>query len=124
MIAANVVSYSAQVAMLVLACAALPRVLGVRSPALQYLFWRSLLALGLLLPAIEPWRSERMVLAPAPAAFASSPLAGAATAGGLPPGVPLAALAPAIAGVVLLLGMAARLAWLSVGIIRLQRLRT
>ncbi|HEX4565583.1 MAG TPA: energy transducer TonB [Vicinamibacterales bacterium] len=73
---ANLVSYSAQVAALVLFCAAVPRVLGLRSPGLQYLFWRALLAVCLLLPIVEPWQTHEMAFVPAPAAFASSAVPG------------------------------------------------
>ena len=50
MTAANVVAYAAQVTLIVLACAGLPRLLGLRSPGVQYAFWRTLLAVCLLLP--------------------------------------------------------------------------
>jgi len=36
--AANVVAWSAQITLVVLACAGLPRLLGVRSPGVQYAF--------------------------------------------------------------------------------------
>ena len=79
MTAANLVSYSAQIAGLVLACAAIPRVLALRSPGLQYLFWRVLLAVCLLLPIVEPWRIREMTAVAAPAVFAASAVPGRTT---------------------------------------------
>ena len=121
MTAGNLVSYSAQIAILVLACGAFPRALRLRSPGLQYVFWRALLALCLLLPMIEPWQHHEMVFVPASPAFASSAVRGAPPSSS---GIP----APfgnsvTIAGMVILCGMLARLAWLSAGVVRLQRLR-
>src|SRR6478735_831864 len=38
----NLVAYAVQVAIIVLVCAGLPRLLGLRSPGVQYAFWRTL----------------------------------------------------------------------------------
>ena len=122
MTAANLVSYSAQIAGLVLACAAIPRVLALRSPGLQYLFWRVLLAVCLLLPIVEPWRIREMTAVAAPAVFAASAVPGRTTPA-TPDAVPSFAVFTSGAALVLLLGIAARLVWLGVGVIRLQRLR-
>lgn len=117
----NVVSYSAQLAILVLACAALPRVLRVRSPGLQYLFWRLLLVLCLLLPVVEPWQERDMTLGSATAVFASA--AGVtSSAAARPTAWSFDAIAARVA-LVLLFGIAARLCWLSAGVFRLRRLR-
>jgi TonB family protein len=119
---ANLVSYSAQLAILVLGCAALPRMLRLRSPRLHYLFWRALLVLCLVLPIVEPWQTRKVTFVSATAAFRSS--AGVAST----PAVNGAEWSvDAIAGrlaLVLLFGIAVRLAWLGVGVFRLRRLRT
>jgi hypothetical protein len=39
---ANFLAYAAQITIIVLACAGLPRLLGLRSPAVQYAFWRTI----------------------------------------------------------------------------------
>jgi len=122
MTAANLLSYSAQVALLVGVCAALPRVLGLRSPGLQYVFWRVLLAVCLLLPLAQPWRHEIMEFVAAPglppvaAVVGPPPGAGAST-------VPLQVRLAGVVGILLLGGIGARLSWLCLGISRLRRMR-
>jgi TonB family protein len=120
--AANVLAYCAQVMLLVLVCAGLPRVLGLRSPVVQYAFWRTLLAVCLLLPLVQPLRPANMVFVPAPeqpsAAVTPPPLAVA----------PIASISSPfdwtrIVLVVLVAGVAARLLWLVVGAVQLRAMR-
>jgi hypothetical protein len=66
MTAANVLAYAGQVSLVVLACAGLPRLLGLRAPGLQYAFWRTVLAVCLLLPFAQPWKPTEMVFVPGP----------------------------------------------------------
>jgi TonB family protein len=121
--AANFLAYSAQVALLVAACAALPRLLGLRSPGVQYAFWRTVLVVCLALPFVQPWRPAVMVFVPAPSA---SPVVGA---GAPPVAAPLAAADLsafdwiAAAQWLLLAGVAVRLLWLAAGVLRLRALR-
>jgi TonB family protein len=125
MTAANLLSYSAQVTLLIAVCAALPRLLGLRSAGLQYVFWRVLLAVCLVLPFAQPWRHEIMEFVPAAAGHAGS-LSATDTKGPPPPrssSVPLEARLVAAAGMILLGGIGARLAWLSLGVSRLRRMR-
>jgi len=120
MTAANLVSYSAQIAVLVVLSAGLPRLLGLRSPGLQYAFWRVLLAVCLILPFAQPWRHEEMAFVPAaPGALLPASAAIAASNGHAGPAVDWIVLA----GAVLFLGIVARLAWLGLGLLRLRRLR-
>ncbi len=122
MTAANFLAYAAQVTMVVLACAGLPRVLGLRAPALQYAFWRTVLVVCLLLPILEPWQSHETAFVPAPDQALLPPPPPA-------PGAPAAAVqAPpfdwvAMAALVLTGGVIARLAWLGLGMLRLRRMR-
>ena len=122
MTAANVLAWCAQIAVVVIACAGLPRLLGVRSPGVQYAFWRTVLAVCLALPLLQPWRAHEMVFVPAPA-----PPVGASA--GPAPAMPAgpAQTAPvdwtAIAGAVIGIGIAARLFWIALGAARLHRLR-
>jgi TonB family protein len=124
MTAANLVSYSLQVAILIGVCAPLPRALGLRSPSLQYVFWRGLLAVCVLLPVLEPWRHEEMtfVSAASGAGLATAAVFGQAAPGAGGPVVPFGAIATA-AGILLLAGIGARLAWLSAGVLRLRWMR-
>ena len=66
MTAANLLAYAAQVTIIVLACAGLPRLLRLRSPVVQYAFWRTTLAVCLLLPFVQPWKPAAMTFVPAP----------------------------------------------------------
>ena len=120
---ANLVSYSAQLAILVLACAALPRVLGIRSPSLQYTFWRVLLLLCLVLPIVEPWRHEVVELVAAPGTLNSSAVTDVRSVAALDRRASFRAGAITTVELVLLVGMTARFAWLTLGVIRLRRLR-
>ncbi len=124
MTAANVVSYSAQIAILVAVCAALPRALRVSSPGLQYAFWRLLLAVCLVLPLVEPWRRVEMAFVPATAGGAvpvTAMTAAAVPQSWIPP-VSFGAIATA-AGILLVIGICARLAWLLAGFLRLRWMR-
>jgi TonB family protein len=123
MTAANLVAYAAQVTIIVLACAGLPRLLGLRSPSVQYAFWRALLAVCLLLPIAQPWRPGEMVFVPGPvqpppSLSATPPVLGASTA--VPPASGIDWVVAA--ELVILLGVAMRLAWIGVGMIRLRRM--
>jgi protein TonB len=123
MTAANVVAYIGQVTIVVALCAGLPRLLGLRSPGVQYAFWRMVLLVCLLLPIVQPWQPAEMTFVPA--------------AGSPPPvfdtPVPQGALAPATAAatidwfaaaqIAVATGIAARLCWLTLGAIRLRRMR-
>jgi TonB family protein len=121
--ATNLLAYAAQVTLIVLACAGLPRLLGLRSPGVQYAFWRTLLVLCVLLPMVQPWQPGEMVVVPAPGpAPAGVSVGPTALAPAAPP------LAPrfdwvAAARLVIVAGIAARLAWIGLGMIRLRRLR-
>src|SRR5262249_53288779 len=119
----NVVASYAQIAVLVAACAGLPRLLGLRSPAVHYLFWRVLLAACLLLPLVEPRQARGAVSVPARAGAAGpmSALAAARRDAAAPSSTPMDVWT--IAGIVIAAGAVVRLAWIAVGIVRLGRMR-
>jgi protein TonB len=123
MTAANFLAYAAQVTLVVLACAGLPRVLGLRAPSVQYVFWRTVLVVCLLLPIVQPWRPHVMVFVPAPSQ--GGLLAPAPPAPGPPPAAGQAAPFDwaAALGLVLAVGVIARLAWIGLGTLRLRRMR-
>jgi TonB family protein len=123
MMFANAVAYAAQVTLIVVACAFLPWLLRLRSPGVQYAFWRTLLAVCLLLPIVQPWHPQEMVF------VAAASQAPAATATASPAGPPPAA-PPAVhvdwvraARLVILCGIAVRLGWIGLGLVRLRRIR-
>jgi protein TonB len=120
---ANLLAYAAQVTIIVLACAGLPRLLRLRSPGVQYAFWRTTLVVCLLLPFAQPWKAHEMRFMPAPIQRAALPPA--APGPDRPAGPPaVSAFDPAAAaGFVILFGIAARLAWIGLGMIRLRRMR-
>ncbi len=51
----NLLFWSAQVALLALAAAFLPRLFQIRQPRVLLAYWRALLAICLMLPVIQPW---------------------------------------------------------------------
>ena len=79
----NLLFWSAQVAVLALAAAFLPRLLQLRQPRVLLAYWRTLLAIALLLPVIQPWHRiatfSAFVIAPdvtnLPVSTTSSPVA-------------------------------------------------
>lgn len=117
---ANILAYLAQIAIVVLICAGLPRLLGLRSPGVHYAFWRTVLVVCLLLPIVQPWQAAEMTFVPGPAPVI--------TPGPVPAPAPapapssafdwFAVLQAAVVG-----GVVVRLAWLALGGIRLRRLR-
>ena len=120
----NLIFWSAQVVVLVLAAAFLPRLLGIRQPRVLLLYWRALLAIGLLLPAIEPWHRlpsvAAMVLVPDVAAVQLLPAVNPAVSHWHFPSLQVLAQ---ILGVVILVGIAARFLILAMGLLRLGQLR-
>ena len=119
----NVLALTVQAAVLVLAGAPLPRLLGIQSPRARLGYWRALLLACLLLPALQP-----LVPLPEPAAAPTGPGLQVNVAPD-PTAVSVNVLAPAgwllrvdILDVVAF-GIAARLAWVTVGLLALGRLR-
>src|SRR6516225_4476960 len=51
----NLLYWSVQVALLSIAAALLPRLFQLREPRVLLVYWRSLIALRLLLPFLQPW---------------------------------------------------------------------
>ena len=118
----NLVFWSVQVALLVLAAALLSRALELRQPRVLLAYWRSLLAIGLLLPLIQPWHRPRNVTTPVMSAdsLAVPPPAAPAPAHWHLPR--LQTMAPVL-GIVILGGIALRFAALALGLLKLRRLR-
>ena len=54
----NFIAYCLQIGLLTGATGWIPAALRMRSPKARLFFWHALLAVCLLIPLIEPWRSE------------------------------------------------------------------
>jgi beta-lactamase regulating signal transducer with metallopeptidase domain len=120
----NLLFWSVQVALLVLAAAFLPRLLQIRQPRVLLAYWRGLLAVSLLLPAIQPWHrlpgAAAFVLAPGTADFRVIPVSSPTPSHWHFPSLETVAQ---IFSVVILAGIAIRFAILALGLLRLRQLR-
>jgi beta-lactamase regulating signal transducer with metallopeptidase domain len=120
----NLLFWSAQVALLALAAAFLPRLLQVRQPRVLLAYWRALLAISLLLPAIQPWhriQTFSMIVTAADVrnihfASTSSPVASHWHFPGLE-------LIVQMLGILVLAGVAVRFAMLALGLLKLRQFR-
>jgi TonB family protein len=123
MSAANFLAYCAQITVVILACAWVPHLLGLRSPAVHYAFWRTVLAVCVALPLLQPWRPHEMVFVPSP--VQPPPIARAAAPPGNPgaPGGGTPRDWTDIGRTVLVIGIGARLFWVGLGAMRLRTLR-
>lgn len=109
----KLLSYSAQIGILVIAGAALPRLFRMRSPAPMLIYWQCLLALCILLPAFESSEPASAAnLAHFTVTAVLAPIAGARTESFLSSVLALIAA-----------GSLIRLAWLAAGVSKLTRLR-
>ncbi len=120
----NLLFWSAQVALIVLAAWLLVRILRIHEPRALLIHWRALLFASLLLPFIEPWRRLQ-----APSAILLTPTASlpeiasaSAPASSHWSLFSIAFLAQIVA-VVILLGIAFRLVSLALGLMKLRHLR-
>src|SRR5271155_786716 len=120
----NLIFWSAQVALLVLAAGLLPRLFQIRQPRVLLVYWRALLAVSLALPMIQPWHRVQVV-----SIITFEPdLTGFRV---IPPSSPAVSLLhfhgletiAQIFGVVILAGIAVRFAILALGLLRLRQLR-
>ena len=53
----NLARWNLQIALLALVAAALVRLLRIDAPVIRHALWRSVVAVCLLLPLLQPWRS-------------------------------------------------------------------
>ena len=120
----NLLFWSAQVALLALAAAFLPRLFQIRQPRVLLAYWRALLAICLMLPVIQPWHRlpgvAAIVIASDVSAVRVLPSSAPAVSHWHFPSLQLIAQ---MLGVVILAGIAARFAILAMGLLRLRQLR-
>src|SRR5580704_7266461 len=118
----NLLFWSAQVAVLALAAAFLPRLLQLRQPRVLLAYWRALLAVVFLLPVIQPWHRVPVFSAIMPAPdvtnVAATPIPVATHWN-----FPSLELIVRILGVAILAGIAVRLAILALGLLKLRQFR-
>ena len=117
----NVLSWAVQVGLLALAAALLVRFFRIREPRFLLVFWRSLLAVSLALPLLQPWHRPASI--PTITVLSEAPLE--------PPSAPavprshllsIEVLAEGVA-IVVLAGVIARFLLLGIGLVKLRRLR-
>ena len=119
MIATNLLAWSIQVAALVAGASLLPSLFRLDVPGVRYAYWRMVSLLCLALPWIQPYRETKLLSASTTSAVTTT--ASSASAG----------VAQTVSSwnweqfliVVLVVGIAVRLAWLATGLMRLRRLR-
>lgn len=120
----NLIFWSAQVALLVLAAGFLPRLFQIRQPRVLLVYWRALLAISLVLPIIQPWHrlpgAAAIVIAPDITAARVIPASSPAVSHWHYPSLPLIAQ---IFGIIILAGIAVRFAILAMGLLKLRHLR-
>jgi TonB family protein len=115
----NIVAYVAQIGLLVGLGAALPVVLGVKSPAARLRFWQLLLVACLAMPWLRTWRSEVVAIGDVAVLITSTATSAVARA-------PAHFTIPSASNLVLwllALGVAVRLIWLVAGLLKLARYR-
>ena len=120
----NLLFWSAQVALLVLAAAFLPRLLQIRQPRVLLAYWRTLLGIALLLPAIQPWHRilsfASVEVSPDNAPVRASVTPTSAASHWHLPGLELIVQ---ILGFLILAGIALRFIILALGLLRLRQFR-
>lgn len=114
----NVAAHWLQACALAGAAAALAAALRLRHPAFRLIFWQGVLVLALTLPLLQPWEPRPTSTAPANATVpVASVLARAGARSEDRSSWPRMVLIVGAAGI------AARLGWLALGLVRLRRMR-
>jgi beta-lactamase regulating signal transducer with metallopeptidase domain len=110
----NAGAFVFQCTVIALGAAAALRVFDVERARLRYAIWQGVLALSLLLPLVQPWRFETIVLAPLSRMATTAAPSGAAVYASV------AASPFSWLGLLWIAGVAARLTWLCIGAWRLR----
>ena len=120
----NLVFWSAHVALQVLAAGILPRLLRLRQPGILLFYWRTVLAITLFLPLLQPWHRVKSAafivtsISFEPAPVQATPIS-AVSHWQLPS---LQTIAP-ILGLIILGGFTVRFIMLLLGLLKLRRIR-
>lgn len=120
----NLVFWSVQAALLVVAAGFLPNLFQIRSPRVLLGYWRALLVVTLALPFVQPWHRVHSIgaIAIAPAA-AGSGLTPASDPTGTHWHFPGLQVVAQIFGAIVLIGIVARLVILALGLLKLRHFR-
>jgi TonB family protein len=110
----DLAAYSIQLAVLVATAAAVTSLLRLRQPRAAVAFWQTLLVAALLLPLLQPWTGTTSDFIISTLSFRTSTTATPTDAGGISVATWLA--------IALGTGVAIRLAWLGLGLIRLRQI--
>jgi beta-lactamase regulating signal transducer with metallopeptidase domain len=119
----NLVLWSAQVALLVLAAGFLPHLFQIRQPRVLLSYWRVILGISLLLPFVEPWhgtQSSAIAFTPDVGSIGAVPTSNPAVTHWHFPSLQIIAQ---ILGGAIVVGIAARFAILALGLLKLRQLR-
>jgi protein-disulfide isomerase len=122
----NLAVYCAQLVVLIAAGAMMVAATRLREPRLRLIYWQVLLALGVLLPLIEPWQTapklEQVVVETGGSAIHAGS-AGIEAAAALPAHAAPSFTTYEIVAILLVSGFLLRLFWLAAGLVRLRRSR-
>ena len=110
----NLAAYCVQIGVLMVVAGGAASLLRLRQPKLMLAYWRFLLLLCLLLPLLQPWRTQTAALLQQ-AAWGSAAIDARFIESPLPGPIAWAAAAVLLGGIVL------RFAWLAIGFWRLRR---
>ena len=127
----NLFAWACQVGLIAIVAACMLSLFRVDAPSLRYAWWRLVLVVCLLLPAVQPWRVIEMPPpAPEPMSAGELALGGSAVSGesaapqkNRPETSDSRVLWPAMIAIALVAGAVLRLAWLGAGLLRLRGLR-
>ncbi len=116
--------YCAQLAILITAGGLMMAITRLREPRVRLIYWQVLLALGLLLPAIEPWQTAPQVeqgMAQAGERMAHAGSIGIEAAAALPAHPASSFPIYEVVAIVLVAGLLFRLLWLATGLMQLRQ---
>jgi beta-lactamase regulating signal transducer with metallopeptidase domain len=119
----NLVFWSAQVALLVLAAGFLLHLFQIRQPRVLLSYWRAILGISLVLPFVEPWhrmQSSAIAFTPDVGSISAVPTSNPAVTHWHFPSLQIIAQ---ILGGAIVVGIAARFAILALGLLKLRQLR-
>jgi TonB family protein len=115
--AANIIAYSVQLAVLVAAAVVVTRVVRLRAPLPVLRFWQAILAVGIVLPFVQP--STTIEQASTSPAIFQLLVTGLSTRPAASPSIDVAAWMLYAIGA----GVAIKMLWLALGLIRLRAIR-
>jgi beta-lactamase regulating signal transducer with metallopeptidase domain len=119
----NLLFWSAQVLLLALVAGFLPRLFQIRQPRVLLLYWRTLLAISLLLPFVQPWHRAKPISTIVPSMDFQPVLSPASSPAVSHWHLPSLDLIAQTIGVVILAGIGVRFVLLALGLLKLRQFR-